>query len=96
MEPEYRRFSREDGTLCLKLNKALFGCIESTKLWQEEITGFLRKELGFTPNPKDPQVLNKMINGVQLTVRIFVDDLVFSCVNVEHIMYNQLGDSVSE
>ena len=64
--------------LILKLKKALYGCIQSARLFYEH----LRKTLcglGFEPNPYDGCVFNKTMYGVQCTVLIYVDDLKVSC-----------------
>ena len=52
----------------------LYGLIQSALLWYRVLTGYLR-ENGFTANPIDPCVMNTMRNGKQLTVVIYVDDL---------------------
>ncbi len=33
------------------------------------------EEMGFEVNPYDPCVINKMVNGIQMTVMWYVDDL---------------------
>jgi hypothetical protein len=43
------------------------------------------KSLGFTPNGVDPCVLNLTRNGVQLTVVVYVDDLLVTCVSDDAI-----------
>jgi len=79
IKPEYAEFCRqEDGTMIVKLDKALYGLIESAKIWYEHITGSL-KNMGFTMNPKEPCIWNKMVDGNQLTICIYVDDLLFTC-----------------
>ena len=45
-EPSYSDFIEADGTLLIRLEKALYGLIESSKLWYDTLTDFL-KELGF-------------------------------------------------
>ena len=77
LRPEYREFVKPDGTLAMQLDKALYGCVESAKQWYDELSSSL-KEDGFVPNPKDPCVFNKMVDGVQVTVTVYVDDLLFT------------------
>jgi len=36
--PAYRAYLRPDGTMIVKLTKALYGCVESAKLWYNSIT----------------------------------------------------------
>ena len=66
--------------MVVKLGKALYGLIESAKIWYQHIT-FSLKTLGFTMNPKKPCVWNKMVDGNQITVCIYVDDLMFTCTS---------------
>jgi hypothetical protein len=65
--PEYEEHINEDGSLTLVLQKALYGLIESSMLWYETLSGFL-KERGFTENPQDRCVFNIVYKGTQLTV----------------------------
>jgi hypothetical protein len=75
--PGYERLVR-DGMLTVKLNKALYGCVQSGKLWYDHFTRRMR-QLGFVPNPIDPCVFNKTFRGLQCTVCLYVDDLMISC-----------------
>jgi Reverse transcriptase (RNA-dependent DNA polymerase) len=59
--------------LYLHLLKALYGCVKSALLWYELFTSTLQ-EMGFKLNPYDPCVANKMINGKQCTIGLYVDD----------------------
>ena len=75
LDPSYARFVKPNGTVTVKLIKALYGTVEAAKLWYDLITKILR-EAGFTPNPFDRCVLNKpLANDKLLTVVLYVDDL---------------------
>lgn len=66
--------SWKDGRSTVKLEKALYGCVQSAKLWYNHLSRFLQR-IGFTPNPVDPCVFNRMSSsGKQLTLAIHVDD----------------------
>ena len=81
LDPAYADYLDKDGSLIVKLDKALYGCIESSKLWFDNISTLLLG-LGFKANEKDACVFNKMTDrGVQLTVALYVDDLFCSCVD---------------
>ena len=76
-----------NGKLTVKLKRALYGCIESGKLWYETIKAFL-ESIGLTPNPRDPCVFNdgpatdELGNlREQLTVVVYVDDLLATSTN---------------
>ena len=53
-----------------------------TKLWHEKLTGVLNN-MGFKPNPVDPCIMNKMIDGKQCTLSIFVDDILALSVDTK-------------
>ena len=72
----------EDGKLLVRLDKALYGCVQSAKLWYEKLTGVL-KNIGFVPNPGDPCIMNKMVDGKQCTLCIFVDDILALSVDTK-------------
>ena len=78
IDPSVMQFLNSNGSVLVKLRKALYGCVESAKLWYLNISSKLIK-LGFKPNPKDECVLNMDYNGKQLTVCLYVDDLLCTC-----------------
>ena len=86
IRPGYERYLNEDGTLVVKLEKALYGLIESSELWYKKLTGDL-KNMGFKVNVKDPCVMNRDFNGKQLTVAIYVDDIMATCVDPDGISW---------
>ena len=59
--------------LYVKLNKALYRCMKIALLWYQTFKGRLDK-MGFTVNPYDPCVANKIIDGHQCTICWYVDD----------------------
>ena len=69
----------ENGELVMyvELLKALYGTIETAHLFWEKLSKKLM-ECGFTLNPYDSCIANKMVNGSQLTVVWHVDDLKLS------------------
>jgi Reverse transcriptase (RNA-dependent DNA polymerase) len=70
----------QDGCIYVVLVKALYGCVESAKLWYDEITPTLRA-LGFVSNSKDLCVFNLQRNGHQVTVCLYVDDLLVTSID---------------
>jgi len=80
MSPRYKVFLRKNGTIAVKLKKALYGCVESAKLWYELISAKL-VGLGFSRNDYDPCVYNKLVNGSQMTLCLHVDDLLITCAD---------------
>jgi histone deacetylase 1/2 len=85
LEPKYKEYVGTDGTITVQLLKALYGCIESAKLWYEHIAATL-VGIGFVANPLDTCVFNRMSGtGKQCTVAVYVDDLLITCECSEEI-----------
>jgi len=55
----------KERVMYVELLKALYGTVRAARLFWEKLSGKLL-EWGFTPNPYDPCVMNKMIEGKQL------------------------------
>jgi len=71
--------------LYVRLQKALYGCIQSAMLWWKLLTSVL-VENGFEINPYDNYVANKIMDdGNQCTICWYVDDLKVSHVS-KHIV----------
>ena len=84
INPSYRNYMRADGTVVVQLQKALYGCVESARLWYEHFAGTL-ETLGFVKNPVDKCIFNKLINNVQCTICVHVDDCLISCEDQESL-----------
>ena len=80
--------SKGNAILYVKMNKAMYGMLESVLAFYKK----LRKDLedyGFEVNPYDPCVANKMTNGSQNIVIWNVDDLQAS--HMEHLENTKLA-----
>ena len=79
LDHSYEAFVEPNGSCVAKLDKALYGTVEAAKLWYDLLSGQLR-EAGFTQNPYDLCVFNKIgSNGNQITVALHVDDMLITC-----------------
>ena len=58
----------------MELLKALYGTLRAARLFWEKLQTKLVNEWGFMPNRYDSCVVNKMVDGQQLTVAWHVDD----------------------
>ena len=56
---EFKDAADSRGQIAVQLKKALYGCVQSAKLWYNHLSNVL-KELGFEANPVDPCVFNRM------------------------------------
>ena len=97
IDPTVEPYVNESGEIVVKLNKALYGCVQSALQWYKEISGYL-VSIGFQINKMDPCVFNKTdLNGKQLTIVVHVDDLMFMGEeNAINIAINQLRDKYGE
>ena len=84
VEPSYQFFvCHESGqhVIYTCLNKALYGTLQGAMLFWKELTQFVTVDLGFTINPYDPCIANKMICSEQCTILWHVDDIMLSHVS---------------
>ena len=65
----------------MELLKALYGTLRAARLFWQKLSKKLIDEWGFVPNKYDDCVVNKMVNGQQMTVVWHVDDLKVSHVD---------------
>ena len=79
--PELARYRDENGRLTAQAMKALYGCIESGKLWYDTLSSKLLAN-GYVQNSYDKCIFNKWhdTEGVQSTIGIHMDDCFISYV----------------
>lgn len=90
-EPDLQPFVGKNGKMLFRVNKALYGLIQSAKLWYEKLRGVLN-DMCFLQNPVDECVFNRVKDGVQTTMVIHVDDILATCVNRDHLV--DLGEEL--
>ena len=82
---EFKRKVDDRGQCTVKLEKALYGCVQSARLWYNYLSEFL-KSIGFQANPVDPCVFNrKSATGKQCTLAIHVDDGLATCEDLDEL-----------
>ena len=78
IDKSYQKYVNNNGTCVVKLKKALYGCVESAKLWYDKISDDLTK-LDYKVNPSDICVFNRIEkDNKQTTLVIHVDDMMIS------------------
>ena len=82
--PEVKPFVSEKGKLLMKLDKALYGCIQSAKLWYETLTEFLRS-IGFKHNEVDSCVMMRREQRNCVLIAIFVDDILICATSMSAV-----------
>jgi hypothetical protein len=81
IDPSYKKFVNKNGTCVVRLNKALYGCVESARLWYDKLSGDLIK-LGYVTNKADMCIFNRReADYSQTTLCLHVDDMKITCVN---------------
>ena len=75
MYKDYVVVEKGEQVMYMELLKALYGTLRAARLFWQMLSKQLIDEWGFTPNKYDDCVVNKMINGQQMTVVWHVDDL---------------------
>lgn len=78
---EYVHYRRGQAFIYCKLKVALYGTLKAALLFWKKLSTFLVETLGFTINPYDWCIANKMINGKQCTIAWHVDDLKISHID---------------
>ena len=64
----------------VELDRALYGCVQSAKVWYDELASFLFSS-GFKKNDADHCVWNIFSDGVELTICFHVDDILQTCAS---------------
>ena len=67
------KFFVGNGKMVVTLDKAVYGCIESAKLWHQHFKATL-EELGLVPNPEEECCFNLEVEEMKCTVMVYVDD----------------------
>ena len=89
LKPEWKKFLRKDGSLVVRLRQALYGCVESARLWYDHISKVL-VGLGFVKNVREECVFNAVKGDHQMTVCLFVDDLFTTSVDSDDLEWLRL------
>jgi len=93
IRPEVANMLNDKGELYVKLQRALYGSLQASRLWYENISSFLNKN-GYVANKTDPCVFNKWIGNECITVGIYVDDLLITATDKKLI--KKLRDALIE
>jgi hypothetical protein len=83
---DIREYRDSNGVVYVKLLKALYGCIQSSRLWYKKLTSILA-DSKFTVNKYDPCVYHMIRNGARITLAIHVDDLLITSREEENLRF---------
>jgi hypothetical protein len=74
IKPEWKPFQEPGGAIVVKLRKALYGCVESSALWYQDLSSTMASA-GFKTSKIDPCVHYKADGNDMIHVTTHVDDL---------------------
>ena len=94
LDDSYRTYVDDRGGITVRLEKALYGCVESSGLWYDNLMTTLTS-MGYVRNEMDVCVFNRRCGrGVQCTVCVHVDDLLI--MSESSSMIRRLTDGLTE
>ena len=75
LDASYETFRDANDTIVVRLDKALYGCVEASLLWYKDLKSKLVAD-GFVENPYDRCLFNRIgSSGKQISIVLHVDDL---------------------
>jgi hypothetical protein len=74
MYPKYSKYVGTDGVLYCKLKKALYGCVQASKLWYEKLKLFLIEQ-GYVHGDIDPCMFRWVVDGKVYLLLVYIDDI---------------------
>jgi hypothetical protein len=74
VKPELAAYVGDDGILYGKLLKALYGCVQASRLWYEKLKEVLIK-LGYEQSETDPCIFRQVVGDRVFLLIVYVDDI---------------------
>ena len=84
--PTMAQYVTQSGTIMVELDRALYVCIESARLWFDELLSTLKSMYCFA-NDCDPCIMTRYSEGVRTTVVIYTDDHLISSRKLLHMEF---------
>ena len=85
IDATYNKYMNNNGTCIVKLKKALYGCVESAKLWYDKLSRDLIK-FNYIADEYDICVFNRTeSDNTQTSLVIHVDDMIITASNESRI-----------
>ncbi len=90
--PEYADFVTNNGTMYVRMLKAMYGCVQASLLWYKLLVKVLTG-IGFVVCEVDRCVMRLIVNGIVNVILIYVDDLlVFATPDIVDLVLKMLTD----
>jgi hypothetical protein len=80
--PELTKYVGKDGVLHCKLLKALYGCVQASKLWYLKLSKFLESE-GYEKCEVDPCIFRKIEGEMVHLLVVYIDDVLIIATEKE-------------
>jgi hypothetical protein len=86
LDSKYEEYRNDDGSMVVKLNRALYGLVQSAKLWYEHLSGTLERN-GYRKLESDECVFVRTDdNGNLIKIVLHVDDMLVMCKDKEELV----------
>jgi hypothetical protein len=86
LDSKYEEYRNDDGSRVVKLNRALYGLVQSAKLWYEHLSGTLERN-GYRKLESDECVFVRTDdNGNLIKIVLHVDDMLVMCKDKEELV----------
>jgi hypothetical protein len=82
VRPDLAKYVGKDRVLYGKLLKALYGCVQASRLWYEKLKDVLLG-LGYTQSETDRCIFRKIVNERVYLLVVYVDDILIIATNEE-------------
>ncbi len=80
--PEYAKYVTKEGILYTRMMKAMYGCVQASRLWYEHLTKVL-KEAGYKAVGMDECVWRRVNGKETYVIVVYVDDLLIFATKKE-------------
>ena len=82
MYPQFADYVQADGSIVTHLQKAMYGCVQASKLWYNLLLKVL-KTAGYVVSEVEPCVMRKVLDDMIFIILIYVDDLLIFAMTLE-------------
>ena len=93
LQEDMKEFVNKDGSIVVKLDKALYGCIESAALWHAHLKSTIIS-LGYSQSKIDPCIFFKNCGKDSAIIGVHVDDL--KIVSTSDKLMGEFKDKLTE
>jgi hypothetical protein len=89
LDPSYSKYMDHKGQIVVLLKRALYGCVQSGKLWYDKISKDLM-QMSFKKHPLDPCVFHNITGNNNIILLLYVDDIMIISTSTTQIANTRL------